>query len=394
MGKQVVIGYDENGQPIYGTRLERPQPGGYVPRPQPNFQRNPTQDRPVPVGTYRSPTQVRPVPTDTRRGKAVVFPDGSVGVASRPRSMDDGPVGVSVEPKGNTPSFDKVYPGYYQRPGAQKKDDALFTLADGSRVVATDQAGRQVAQPAPAASPQPSQDRQLFTLADGTPVVATNGPGGEPVQNGYEPPRYDPKATVGLSKIYGPEDDQSAKNDGYVPLGPPVDKNGKPKHETKKQLEERQAKNDLAAQLAMDAGKLPFKMDLGKLRPPKPPETEEQKRKKWIGPDGLGEWWTRTRGEKKDGAEFGIDIEPWEASTLRYELSLEMQAAELQFPGAAAKAQVGKATNQGDPQIDGEGGAAGHNGLNEWAYRGGSMIGNAGVTIVQVLRSWNLYEGQ
>jgi hypothetical protein len=108
-----------------------------------------------------------------------------------------------------------------------------------------------------------------------------------------------------------------------------------------------------------------------------------------------GEWWQKTRGEKTGGSGLNaIHVDAWEARRLQLELESQRRLDEVLYPGSRGRQHSAGGTNLGSPSWSGSGGGAFRQGVNDWVMASGAVVGQHGVTLVEVLDSWNIYDGQ
>lgn len=109
----------------------------------------------------------------------------------------------------------------------------------------------------------------------------------------------------------------------------------------------------------------------------------------------LGEFWINARGEKtgKSGLD-AVHLDKWEAYKLRLELESMRSRDEALYPGARGRQHSSGGTNLGEPAWSGAGGGVFQQGANEWRMASGAVVGEGGIELVEVLDTWNIYEGQ
>lgn len=264
-----------------------------------------------------------------------------------------------------------------------------------------------------------NKDEILFYLADGTPVYAADGPSkpdpgrrfGDAPPAAEKPPP--PVSTLAIKAFTpGPNDqDQSANwnsvNDPYrspessVGLTPfsrqPGAQHETPSNGTAKMMVD-YSKNPYATsvpgQPGYDQSKDPFHQTPEQKTKAAEAKKKAAKLRKLYERSPSGEWWTNSRGEKDASNCWGVRINDWEAHKLRLELESMRSRDEALYPGSRARQHSSGGTNLGEPSWSGSGGGVWRQGALEWRMASGAVVGRGGISIVQVIDSWNIYEGQ
>ncbi len=226
------------------------------------------------------------------------------------------------------------------------------------------------------------KDEPLFHLADGTPVYAADA----------LPPAAAPRRFGdGAAKLQASS--PAAPTPPLMPFAPETKAASGESAKMIVDYSKTPYATSVPGQPGYDASKDPFR---GKAA-----EAEAEKARKAAAEKKLydrhpaGEWWQKARGEKTGGSGLNaIHVDAWEARRLQLELESQRRLDEVLYPGSRGRQHSAGGTNLGSPSWSGSGGGAFRQGVNEWVMASGAVIGQHGVTLVQVLDSWNIYDGQ
>lgn len=230
-----------------------------------------------------------------------------------------------------------------------------------------------------------TKDEPLFYLEDGTPVYATDGP-----TPAAAPRRFGDTAPKTQSSSH------AAPTPALMPFAPETKAASGGSAKMLVDYTKSPGETTVPGQPGYNASKDPFREKTSQEKAAQSKkDASAKKQTELLSRHPAGEWWQKTRGEKTGGSGLNaIHVDAWEARRLQLELESQRRLDEVLYPGSRGRQHSAGGTNLGSPSWSGSGGGAFRQGVDEWVMASGAVVGQHGVTLVEVLDSWNIYDGQ